>query len=105
MDGLILASQALVTKGTYNISREIMALGRPSISLSHRHNWVDDFYAAQWPSNVALTVEDTNSGNLALRLEFMIEMLGSLETSPELTAGSGARRAAEAIVEELYERA
>jgi hypothetical protein len=98
IDQLILASNIVITKGTYNLSREVMALGRPSISLTHHYNWVDDLFASRWTSNKPISV----SGASAISLEQMItEAIGkTYEFRPDrsLLANSGARVVASEIM-------
>jgi hypothetical protein len=101
LDQIILASSVILTKGTYNTSREVMALGKASISLSHRYNWVDDIFARRWPNNRALFAAKTNGWHLTKLLEEMIERSGCFSPHWDLLLSTGARKVAVELVKEL----
>jgi UDP-N-acetylglucosamine:LPS N-acetylglucosamine transferase len=73
VDQWILASNIVITKGTYNIGREVMALGRPSISLSHNYNWVDDFFSQRFITNRHLEAPLINKDLLAREIRAAVK--------------------------------
>ena len=101
VDAFLLASDIVITKGTYNISREAMAVGRPSISLSHCQNWVDDLYARRWASNYWLDCRETSSTMLTTRIEHAIDTRQSITAIEPLLASNGARCVANDILSHL----
>jgi hypothetical protein len=94
LDRLMVASDVAITRGTYNIGKELMALGIPSIALSHGHNFIDDMYSRCFPSNTFLWAQETTCSALARRIE---ELLHRGLAAPDVDAlqGHGARCVAE----------
>lgn len=101
VDRLMAASDIGITKGNRITTRELAALGIPSISISQGRNPPDEIVIANLPTNVALDSRTTTPRALAAA------MLDALEESraerPDGTAGPpfcpGARRVAERICE------
>lgn len=101
IDALILNSSVIITKGTYNIGREVMALGKPSISLTHRYNWVDDTYASMWPNNLALLVPSTSVTQLTTLLEEIVGRGCYCYPRWDLILSTGAADVARELLREL----
>lgn len=90
IDALMLASDIVLSKGTYNTTRETMAHGRPCIVLSHGYNWVDDFFAQRWPHIEFRKVSETSPSLLAERIQFVVSTHGRHAPQPRLLQGNGA---------------
>jgi predicted glycosyltransferase len=101
VDLLIISSNLVITKGTYNISREVMAIGRPSISLTHHFNPVDDFYAARSPNNQSLPVLGTSEEQLADTMLQALQRQCYIAPDYQLLKSSGAGEAAKRLISEL----
>jgi hypothetical protein len=69
IDRLMVASDAAITKGTYNTGKELNILGVPSISLSHGKNHIDDLFAKNLETNVFLWAKETSPELLAQKIE------------------------------------
>lgn len=65
LDRLIVASDAVITKGTRKTLYQVAALGAPSLSISDGLNWPDDVVAAHLPSNTLAFRETLSSDRLA----------------------------------------
>lgn len=74
LDRLMVACDAAVTKATYNIGRELAALGVRSVSLSHGLNFIDDMYAQAWATTTVLYVRETTPSMLARSLADSVRM-------------------------------
>jgi hypothetical protein len=93
LDRLMVACDLAITKGTYNIGRELAALGVPSISLSHGHNPIDDLYARNLRNNAFLWVKETTAASLAHKIESKLkEPLPTPDT--EVSGGQGREQVA-----------
>lgn len=68
----MVASDVVITKGTYNISLELGALGVPSISLSHGDNHIDDLFAQRSRTNVFKWAGDLTPNQLATEIEMCL---------------------------------
>jgi hypothetical protein len=97
---LMAASDLAITKGTYNIGKELAALGVPSISLSLGKNPIDDYFSRCLPGNTFLYAQETLPATLTQCMESALQR--GLAT-PDLAAmdGSGAVRAAECLLQLL----
>ncbi len=102
LDRLMVASDLAITKGTYCTSRELEALGIPSISLSHGRNFIDDFYARSIKSNSFLWAEETEPVALARCVEAGLDQGLAVPDLKALT-GHGAACVAAHLAEILQE--
>jgi len=101
IDRLILACDVVINKGTYNITRESMALGKPSLSLTHSFNAVDDLYAARWPNSKSVRVTTTNGKHLAKMIEQAMRNQRYIKPEYSLLEGCGATEVARRLFNEL----
>jgi hypothetical protein len=90
IDALMLASDVVLSKGTYNISRETMAHGRPCIALSHGYNWVDDLFAQRWPHIDFRKVSETSASLLTERIQIAASGRDRYGPQPALLQSNGA---------------
>jgi hypothetical protein len=97
---IMAASDLPITKGTYNIGKELAALGVPSISLSLGKNPIDDYFSRCLPDNTFLYAQETLAATLTLCMEAALQRGLS---APDLAAmdGSGAAKAAECLLQVL----
>jgi hypothetical protein len=100
VDRLMVASDVGVTTATYGISRELAALGIPSVSLSFGHNWIDDMFVRSIPTNTCLWAADADPVTLATCLESAL-VRGLAQPDVSALEGRGARVVAEAILSRL----
>jgi UDP-N-acetylglucosamine:LPS N-acetylglucosamine transferase len=73
VQALMIASDFVVTKGTYNTLCELASLGIPSIALSHGKNFVDDVYAKGRPLNTFLYANETSVDELTRVMEHLVQ--------------------------------
>lgn len=93
LDRLMVAADLAITKGTYNIGRELVALGVPSISLSHGYNSIDDLFARTFPVNKFLWAQQTTPLDLARCISESLTQ-GLCAPDETLLRGSGTEQAA-----------
>lgn len=93
LDRLMVAADLAITKGTYNIGRELVALGVPSISLSHGYNYIDDLFARTFPTNKFLWAKQTTPADLARSISAALDE-GLCTPDERLLSGTGAEQAA-----------
>jgi predicted glycosyltransferase len=95
----LLASDATITKGTYNLNLELRALGVPFVVVSSGHNHIDDLYS-QRLSRQFLWAGETEPDDLARRLE---EEMTRTRPAPDtsLLNSGGAHAAASGIARRL----
>ncbi|SDF01557.1 hypothetical protein [Terriglobus roseus] len=87
LDDVIIASNLVITKGTYNLTNEIQLLGRPSIALTHRYNPIDDYFVRHSPQGHLVDVRECNLQ------EFVRLLSASLLQNPVFEATSIPRSA------------
>ena len=102
---LMAASDLAITAGTYNVGKELGALGVPSISLSVGKNPIDDYFARCLPHNTFLYAQDTDSTALTGCIEEALTR-GLFTPDPSAMDGSGAAKAARYLFEliQFHER-
>ena len=100
LDRLMVAADLAITKGTYNIGRELVALGVPSISLS-RYNDIDDLFARTFPTNRFLWAKLTTPLELAQHVSELSQRLCAPDEA--LLMGSGTEQAATCLATLLLE--
>lgn len=100
LDRLMVAADLAITKGTYNIGRELVALGVPSISLSHGYNPIDDLFARTFLTNKFLWAKQTTIQDLASCMSQSLHY-GLYAPDESLLCGSGAERVATCIARML----
>lgn len=102
LDRLIVASDAVITKGTRKTLYQVAALGAPSLAISDGLNWPDDVVAAHLPSNTLVFRETLSSDRLA---ELIVEKISrgwlAEELLPQWEGVSGAAQIIAAEVNAL----
>jgi hypothetical protein len=93
LDRLMVAADLAITKGTYNIGKELVAFGVPSISLSHGYNHIDDLFSRTFPTNKFVWAQQTTSQALAEGISAGLSH-GLYAPDETLLNGNGARRVA-----------
>lgn len=93
LERLMVACDVAITKGTYNIGRELSALGVPTVVLSHGYNPIDDLFARRLDGCRFLWARETSATELAKLIETTVRAPLPLP-APELLAGVGRRRLA-----------
>jgi predicted glycosyltransferase len=93
-DGLMVAADVAVTTGSYNINKELAALGVPSITLSNGRNANDDLFARSTAGNVFLWSADTDGATLATHIDRLLDSAPREPHSPLLTGRNAAAVAA-----------
>ncbi len=61
----MIASDCVITKGTYNVGRELLSLGIPAIALSNATNRIDDLYVRSFPNHKHLWTADIDATGLS----------------------------------------
>lgn len=100
LDRLMVASDAAITKGTYNIGRELNALGIPSIVLSYGQNFIDDLYARSFSNTTFLWAKEANPATLASHIEVAFNR-GIAAPNFSLLNRAGAAAVASRLLENL----
>ena len=95
---LIHASDLVITKATYNIAREVLAIGRRAISLSHGYNWVDDAFSQRWANNTFIRAKEVKPDELSDLIKAQLALTSKPER--QLPSPGSAGRVAEALLEE-----
>jgi hypothetical protein len=102
IERVMVASDAVITKGNRGTTLELAELRVPSISLSYGLNPVDDTIVCRLPNNVALNVRAVNSRYLSEKIHALTEnaRMGNAPSSapPNTTAQSVAQLLLEALV-------
>ena len=98
LDRLMVACDMAITKGTYNISRELYALGIPSIALSYGQNFIDDLFVRTFPNTKFLWAKETDSSVLTEQIDSALSR-GIGAPDEALLHGEGVVAAATAILE------
>lgn len=101
IDRLMIASNLIITKGTYNIGREAMALGKPSISITHEFNRIDDIYSRRWPTNLSFRAAMTSPSELAIAISDAISRSEFIKPDKSLLQSNGAQLVARILLERL----
>lgn len=99
IERLMIACDVAITKGTYNTTMELFALGIPTISLSSGLNFVDDFFARRIASNIFLWMAEVTEESLANTID-TVAYAGATAGDQQLLGAAGARRVA-CILDEL----
>lgn len=94
---IMIASDLAITKGTYNVGKELEAIGVPSISLSHGRNPIDDHYSRCLSNNTFLYADETSPRTLISHMEALLQR-GPGKARSDVMDGSGAVRAAEWLI-------
>jgi hypothetical protein len=68
----MIAGDIAITKGTYNVGRELEAFGTPSISLSHGHNGIDDELCRTIQTNTFMWAAETGPAKLARTIDVIL---------------------------------
>ena len=100
IDIIIQASDVIITKGTYNTTREIAAFGHRSISLSHERNWVDDYFASLAPRNISLAAGRTSAEHLASQMDALVTTGRSYIPDERLSSGAGLESLTNEVISE-----
>jgi predicted glycosyltransferase len=91
----MVASDLLITKGTYNITREAEILRVPSVAITHGVNPVDDVFADKMSLCDLIRVEDIMSSDLAAIIKRKLDK--SSDREGKISQVNGARKAAETL--------
>jgi len=68
----MLACDIALTKGTRKVNLELQSLGKPSISISHGLNQIDDSRVSRIPTNTFLRAEDIDCVSLAHEIDALL---------------------------------
>lgn len=101
IERLLVVADAVITKGTHNITLECSSLGVPSISLSPGFNPIDDMLVPRIPLNISLNARAVDGEVLKHYLEKAFER-GAGRRGDSLSPISGAAPAARALHAEIH---
>ena len=99
IDRWIAACDLAITKATRKISLELASFGKPTISISHQVNFVDDIRVKQISTNVHLLATEINSDILTDHIKRLLFRSSHFRVAESKTSGlaNGARRIARHI--------